>query len=171
VSGRFFRGVPYPRLLATGRLALKVDVNFQNPMNAWDSEATRTWFSIIAQNAHHSAAAISKTIWKTPKAQSTDELKDRHDNFLAKWSVYDSLAHSPCFESREKLIKEATAKLASGPGVSPPGAFHGGNFRRHWKLYIEALITEYGAPGPVSRGIPSGRSTKRPGAAGGQPRA
>jgi len=122
-------------------------------MSAWDPEGTRRRFAAVALDARGSVAAVSKSIWlwQYPKANSA-ALKDRHDEFLAKWFVYDSLSQSPCLESREEFIAEAATRLASGPGSRPPGAFDEENFLRHWRLCVEALIAEYGADGPVSSG-------------------
>jgi len=122
-------------------------------MRNWDPEVTRRRFAAVAWDARNSMAKVCKGIWlrQHQKADSTD-LKDLYDALLAKWSVYDALARSPCLESREEFIAEAAAKRASGPDGCPPGAYDEGNFLRHWKLYMEALMAEQGTDGPGSSG-------------------
>jgi hypothetical protein len=116
----------------------------------WDSEGTRKRFEAIALDARHSMEAVAKGIWLLQSSRSNSAaLKELHDAFLAKWSVYESLARSSCLETREELIADATTRRVSGPGPRPPGAFDEGNFRKHWRLCMQAVITEYRAERPT----------------------
>jgi hypothetical protein len=122
-------------------------------MSAWDPEGTRKRLAAVALDARQSMAAVSKGVWLW-QSRKTDSsaLKDAYDALLAKQSVYDSLAQSSCLESREKFIAEAAARRASGPESRALGAYDEGNYLRHWKLCMEALIAEYGAHGPGGGG-------------------
>ena len=113
-------------------------------MKTWDSESIRKQFAFTAAAAENYAKELSGRITRDPKGQS-DNVREIHDEYLAKWYVYDSLSFSSCLESREGFLAEVRCRLASPFDYRATGAFSRDNFEKHWRQYMCALLKGYDA--------------------------
>ena len=111
-------------------------------MKTWDSDSARNSFAAIADAAERYANELSRRIKSDPKNQS-DYVRELHDEHLAKWYVYDWLAHSSCLESREQLKAEVRSKLDSVFVFQHYGVFNKDNFQKHWRQYMESVLKTY----------------------------
>ena len=111
-------------------------------MKTWDSDSERKSFASIADAAERYANELSKRIKNDPKNQS-DYVREMHDEHLAKWYVYDWLAHSSCVESREQLKAEVRIRIDSNFEFRALGVFNKDNFQKHWRRYMESIIKTY----------------------------
>lgn len=114
-------------------------------MNAWDSATVRNSFAMIAADAERYAKQLSETIKRDPR-RDPSFVRETHDEYLAKWFVYDSLSFSDCTESRQKLVAEAKGRLAPQFDERTIGWFSKEDFQKHWKQHLQALIAEYEKP-------------------------
>lgn len=111
-------------------------------MKMWESKEIRKRFATIAADAERYASELSERIKRDPKRDSPF-VRETHDEHLAKWYVYDSLSFSSCLESREELLAEAKRRLAAPFDDRAYGKFSNEDFERHWKQYMQAVITEH----------------------------
>jgi ADP-ribose pyrophosphatase YjhB (NUDIX family) len=111
-------------------------------MNTWDQEAIRKSFGIAAANAEQYFKELRERIRRDPQRDSPF-VRETHDEHLAKWFVYDSLAFSNALRSREALVAEARRRLETGGGHYASGCFNKEDFEKHWTRHMEALIADY----------------------------
>ena len=114
-------------------------------MNTWDPTAVRKGFAIIAADAERYANQLSERI-KRDRKRDSPFVRETHDEYLAKWYVYDSLSFGRCLESRDKLIAEVKSRLAAPFDDRNIGWFSKEDFEKHCKQHMQTLIAEHEKP-------------------------
>lgn len=111
-------------------------------MSAWDQTAVHKSFLGIARDAERYAKELADRIKRDPRRDSP-HVRDTHDEHLAKFFVYDSLAYNRCIESRAALVAELKTRLAGPCEVRAIGRFNAEDFERHWRQYLSFLLREF----------------------------
>ena len=113
-----------------------------SPMDNWDPESVRKSFEFQAQSAENYANELAARIKHDPRRDSPFT-RETHDEHLAKWYVYDSLAVSNCLESRTKLVAEVKRRLSAQFDYRALARFSKEAFEKHWRQYMQLLLTQY----------------------------
>jgi hypothetical protein len=113
-------------------------------MSTWDQAAMQKSFHGIALDAERYANELADRIKRDPRRDSP-HVRDTHDEHLAKFFVYDSLAYNRCLESRSALVAELKARLAGPCEVRAMGRFKAEDFERHWRSYLSVLLRDFEA--------------------------
>ena len=111
-------------------------------MKDWEPDIILKQFTLTACGAENYAKELADRIKRNPTGY-WDREKELHDEHLARWLVYDSFSFTLFLESREKLIAEARARLATKSERYPIGVFNKDNFDKYWRQYMNELIDAY----------------------------
>jgi hypothetical protein len=111
-------------------------------MKTWDASETRNSFTQIASRAEIYAKELATRIRCDPKRDSPFT-RETHDEYLAKWFVYDSLSFSNSLRTKEALVAELKSRLNRPFTLRGEGRFSQEDFEKHWRRYMQDLLNEY----------------------------
>jgi hypothetical protein len=111
-------------------------------MKNWDSAGLQKHFNLIALNAERYANELAGRIKRDPRGASL-HVREMHDEHLAKFYVYDSLAYNRCLETRASLIAELKARLDGPCTLRAEGRFSAEHFEHSWRQHLTFLLKQY----------------------------
>jgi hypothetical protein len=104
----------------------------------WYPEIKRSVFQTAACDAERYQKELAERIKKAPK-ENLDHLKKLHDEYLAKWFVYDSLSVNLCLESRGKLLEKIKEMLICRPHSPFHDSFDSIYCVKRWEEELEKV--------------------------------